>query len=147
MSFFYVGYLPKAPGTWASLACLPIFYFLYPLTPRPIYSLFFTLLLVLSAYLAQKHTVTTKEKDPGWIVIDEVLGVMVAWPTLKTNHWQEILLLFILFRFFDITKIWPASYYDKKNSGWGIMLDDIVSGIYTAISLIALQQVLNFPLF
>lgn len=147
LSFFGSGFLPFAPGTWGSLACIPLLYFIYPIMPLWAYTLSVIILLFISSWIAHWLINQTKEKDPGWIVIDEVLGMAVAWPALKYFNISEIAALFVLFRIFDIVKIWPASHYDKMNSGWGIMLDDIISGIFTFLALLALHQVIIFPQF
>ena len=79
--------------------------------------------------------------DPGWIVIDEVLGMITAYffvgHIFKTS---TILYLFCLFRFFDIYKFYPASFFDKMEHGAGTILDDIVSGIYTGLVILLLYN-------
>ncbi len=145
LSFLGTGFIPVAPGTFGSLASIPFLYYFYPLIPINFYTFFILILLIISVYIANYRLKKTKQKDPGWIVIDEVLGMMVAWPSLKSFGIIEIATLLALFRFFDIVKIWPASYYDKKDSALGVMMDDIVSGIYVTIVMLALQQWTNFP--
>jgi phosphatidylglycerophosphatase A len=75
-----------------------------------------------------------KLHDPQWIVIDEVLGMTTAWLFIRTHNLLHLMIIFILFRFFDIVKIWPASYFDQKvHHGAGTILDDIVSGVYAGL--------------
>lgn len=69
--------------------------------------------------------------DPSWIVVDEVLGMITAWLFFPIWNWPYIISLFILFRFFDIIKIWPANWVDHKlKNGAGTIFDDIISGLY-----------------
>jgi phosphatidylglycerophosphatase A len=75
------------------------------------------------------------EKDSGKIVIDEVAGYLVTMFALPFS-WQGVILGFFLFRFFDITKIPPARYFDRQvKNGYGVVLDDVVAGIYSCLAL------------
>ena len=136
LSLFGIGFVPKAPGTIGTLAILPLLYWLGKFNIPLIFSipflLFFTCLSIWVIEIVQKKT---GNHDPGWIVIDEVLGMSVAWLFSKEAHFTHLALLFLFFRFFDITKIWPANFCDKKiKHGAGTILDDIISGIYTGIA-------------
>lgn len=136
LSFFGVGFFPYAPGTVGTLAALP---FAYIIGHFKIPSLFFAPLLtvftIIICYVT--HLFQQKESlhDPGWIVIDEVLGLLfsiVIFP-LATGWW--IFGHFVLFRFFDIFKPWPVSYFDKMKHGAGVILDDIAAGILSGACL------------
>ena len=135
LSFFGSGYLPIAPGTWGTLATLPFLYGLGRFNPP--YFLFIPLLVIvtiISSFVAELVQKELKLHDPQWIVIDEVLGMTCAWLFIKTHNLLHLAILFILFRLFDIVKIWPASFFDKKvQHGAGTILDDIVSGIYAGL--------------
>ena len=73
--------------------------------------------------------------DPPWIVIDEVIGMFVGFLFLPAPQWSDIFVLFGLFRFFDIVKVWPASFFDQKvKHGIGTILDDVVAGMYAGIT-------------
>jgi phosphatidylglycerophosphatase A len=86
-----------------------------------------------------------KSHDPQWIVIDEVLGMTTAWLFIQNHNLLHLSILFALFRFFDIVKIWPASFFDKKiEHGAGTILDDIVSGIYAGMTYSVMFRLLNF---
>lgn len=139
LSWFGVGYIPFAPGTFGSLAALPLIYFLWWQGFN--FSLIFTLaLLSISIVVAHRVQIKLQVFDPGWIVVDEVLGMLVAWLFIPIWNLPYILTLFILFRFFDIVKIWPANWVDKSmKSGAGTILDDIVSGIYVGLIFIILR--------
>ena len=133
-----VGYFPLAPGTMGSLAIL-IVYWICP----EISSLQLSMIIVgLSVIGIYSVTITENEvksklgqdrgNDPGIIVIDEVIGMLVALLFIpKTTFF--LITAFILFRIFDIAKPYPARKMEKLHGGWGIVLDDVVAGIYANI--------------
>lgn len=132
-TFFYVGCVPFGPGTAASFVTALITFFL------PTQYMFFDLVIILflllvgvicSGYLEK----TLSIKDPHWIVIDEVLGMFICL-FLLPKDWVAYLFLFLLFRFFDITKIYPIKRVEMiKAPGWGIMLDDVVAAGYALLT-------------
>ena len=144
-SWFGTGFFPFASGTVGSLFTLPLAYFcLYwgglSILLATIAIVFFTGRLASKIILTENPTLS----DPSFIVIDEVLGQLVTFIPLAsffhTNlpqmNYSIFLLGFILFRFFDITKIWPASFFDKQErSAFGIMMDDMIAGLYASIIL------------
>lgn len=135
LSFFGVGFIPFAPGTFGTLATMPLIYLIVKLQ-IPIYFLipFFTTTFIFSIFLINFVQKKNKILDPSWIVIDEVLGVIITAPFIVENIWWHYLIIFILFRIFDITKIPPINFFDKKvKNGFGVIMDDIVAGIYTII--------------
>ncbi|MDO9181534.1 MAG: phosphatidylglycerophosphatase A [Bacteriovorax sp.] len=135
LSFFGSGYLPIAPGTWGTIATLPFLYGIGRFNPP--YFLFIPLLIIvtiISSFVAESVQKELKLHDPQWIVIDEVLGMTTAWLFIQTHNFLHLIILAVLFRFFDIVKIWPASFFDQKiKHGAGTILDDIVSGIYAGL--------------
>jgi phosphatidylglycerophosphatase A len=146
LSFFGSGFTPKAPGTAGSILSVPFLYVLAisKISPPIIWAILI-LLTIYSSYLA--HLVQTKYEvhDPQWIVIDEVLGMITTWLFYPSASIVHLLIVLILFRFFDIVKIWPASYFDKKvNHGAGTILDDIISGIYAGVSYFLLIRYVKF---
>lgn len=131
---FGAGYLPKAPGTWGSLLALPLHFFLSQLAPNhyalALGSIFF--IAVITAGQAEK---ILDRKDPGVIVIDEVIGMLITLIGAPNNPliW---LLGFGIFRFFDIFKPYPIRIIDQRiNGGMGIVLDDVLAGVYSLIVL------------
>jgi len=147
LSFFGSGYFPFAPGTAGSLATIPLF-FLFSWLEFSL-SIFVSLVVVLTivACLVTEHIQTKfKVHDPGWIVIDEVIGMLITWAfTYLNTNFLPVALGFGLFRFFDIVKIWPASYFDKKvRHGAGTILDDVVSGVFAGLSLLAINYFYKF---
>lgn len=135
-SFFGIGFFPKAPGTMASLATLPFLYALGQMSFPPFFLIPLLLLCAIpSCFIMESIEKKYELKDPSWIVIDEVLGMSVAWFFIPSSHWGHLLALFLLFRLFDIVKIWPASFCDQHlEHGSGIILDDIISGLQAGIT-------------
>lgn len=143
LSWFYAGKFPKAPGTMGSLATLPLIYFLHYLQINT-YSLIALIvcLFIASVAITEHVQKTYKLHDPQWIVIDEVIGMLVTWSFVQTIDFPVLFLVFSLFRFFDIIKIWPASYFDRLHHGFGTIADDVVSGLYAGIITLLLQKYL-----
>lgn len=126
----YSGYLPKAPGTWGSLLGLIIFLPLSRLV-LPAYLAVVAGLFVVGFLCAGSAEKFLDRKDPGVVVIDEIVGLLIALAGAPASP----LLLglgFALFRFFDILKPFPIRWVDQRvNGGLGIMLDDVVAGLYS----------------
>ncbi|MEL7151287.1 MAG: phosphatidylglycerophosphatase A, partial [Pseudomonadota bacterium] len=146
--FFGVGYLKPAPGTWGSLAAFPAAWVLVTLGGP--YLLIFTLGLFFSLGIAatQQEMDETGAHDPGWIVIDEVVGqwialLPVAFGAARTGAspldlWPGLLAAFLFFRLFDIWKPGPVGWADRKDSATGVMLDDVIAGFFAALVVVLL---------
>ena len=131
---FGAGYLPKAPGTWGSLVALPLHFFLRQLAPDH-YALALTAIFFIAVITAGQAEKILDRKDPGVVVIDEVIGMLITLIAAPNNPliW---LLGFLIFRFFDIFKPYPIRIIDQRvNGGMGIVLDDVLAGIYSLIVL------------
>lgn len=142
-TWFGVGYLPKAPGTWGSLAALPCAWGIATLYGSVGLLTATTAVFSLGVWASESFTRRTGRKDPGIIVIDEVAG---QWLTLALVPLDPLYYLagFILFRIADITKPWPASWADRKLSGGlGIMLDDIFAALFAAALLFVAHHYLG----
>jgi phosphatidylglycerophosphatase A len=135
LSFMGVGFIPKAPGTFGTLATLPFLYVLGLFnTPFFFFIPFILILTATSSFIADHVQRRYDLHDPQWIVIDEVIGMSITWLFTSTHSLSHLILQFVLFRFFDIVKIWPASFFDiKVKHGAGTILDDVVSGIYAGL--------------
>tara|TARA_B100000378_G_scaffold62134_1_gene46423 strand:- start:87 stop:605 length:519 start_codon:yes stop_codon:yes gene_type:complete len=153
LTLFGVGYFKYAPGTAASFITCIIYYILwiaeFSLHNHKIYLVcFLIIILIYSISIIDKLSQFFKEKDPKEIVIDEFVGQCIPLVAFlfrpenlshlegRTNNYIliYILLSFILFRFFDILKPYPINIVDKKmKNGVGVMLDDIIAGIYSTI--------------
>ncbi len=131
---FGAGYLPKAPGTWGSLVALPLHFFLRQLPPNQ-YALALGAIFFIAVITAGQAEKILDRKDPGVVVIDEIIGMLITLIAAPNNPliW---LLGFALFRFFDIFKPYPIRLIDQRvNGGMGIVLDDVLAGIYSLIVL------------
>lgn len=138
---FGAGTFPAAPGTFGSLVALPFAVALLQI-PAPFGRL--ALLLAVSAVLALGIWAATRyceavgRPDAGEIVIDEVAGQWLALVFAAPDNPWHFFAAFLLFRFFDIVKPWPANWaQDHLPGGWGVMMDDIVAALYAAAALYA----------
>ena len=126
-TFFGIGFSPLAPGTFGSVAGVVIYYFLYR-QEYVFYAALFLLIMAGFAVSARAETVFGK-KDPGCVVIDEVVGMMIAL-ILVPFTWINIVIVFVLFRFMDAVKPYPIKKLENMPGGFGIMLDDVAAGLY-----------------
>ena len=146
VSIFYVGYIKFASGTWGSIASLLI---LYPFIKFTVLSfealiIVFLFLFFISNLFINYCSNLTNSNDSKHIVIDEFLGIFIILIFYDFifiyNDFITLILIFFIFRLFDIIKIFPANYIDKKlKNGYGVMMDDIVAGIYTIFTLMFLN--------
>jgi phosphatidylglycerophosphatase A len=138
----YSGYLPKAPGTWGSLVGLVLYFLLHTLS-LPVYLTVVAGLFVVGSFVAGEAEKILDNRDPGVVVIDEIVGILIAMIAVPLTP-LTMVLGFVLFRIFDILKPFPVNFFDQRfHGGLGIMLDDVIAGIY---SLIILQLLVRFVL-
>lgn len=133
-----IGRLKPAPGTWGSLVVLPLVVF------GPVIALLLGLLVTLLGFFATREVLRdAPDEDPGWIVVDEAAGMLIALAglTAEASIWG-VLIAFGLFRVFDIFKPWPISWADQQKGALGVMLDDIVAGALVAAALILARPLL-----
>ena len=131
---FGSGLAPQAPGTFGTLAAIPVYLLLTHLS-WPWYLATLMVSFVVGVYLCNRASDMLGVHDHGGIVWDEFVGL---WLTLFLipMQWQWLLLGFVLFRFFDIIKPFPIKWLDQKVSGgFGIMIDDVVAGLYAWLIL------------
>lgn len=140
---FGSGLSPKAPGTFGTLAALPFWFLLKPL-PWPAYLAICAALFLFGCWVCGESAKRLGVHDHGGIVFDEIVGYLVTCiPLLMWNlpMWW-LLPAFLLFRFFDIVKPWPIKALDAKvDGGFGIMVDDLIAGLFAAVVLVALIRV------
>ena len=137
---FYIGRLPLAPGTWCSfIAFLSWFYLRFYI--EGVFILYASLILFfIGVAVSTIHSEVIKKDDPSEIVIDEWVGQWIAlWLIPHSFYWGFA--SFILFRFFDISKLGPVQGMDDIKSGTGIMMDDVVAGI---LALLVTQSLYYF---
>jgi phosphatidylglycerophosphatase A len=147
-TFFGVGYLKPAPGTWGSLAALPVAYAVLSIGG-------FWLLVNLTFFVFMSGWIATREitkeqedHDPSYIVVDEVVGQWIAlFPVAygASRMSADLLALypgwiaaFVLFRLFDIWKPWLVGRADARGDALGVMLDDVIAGVFAAVGVVIL---------
>jgi len=135
-----VGYLPLAPGTFGSLVSVGMFLLLARAAVGiPLVAAVVAVILAVTfagIWAGTRIEQLSGRKDPGKVVVDEVAGQLIAlFPLTLFAQWSTgaVILSFILFRFFDIVKPYPANRLQELDGGVGIMFDDLVAGVYAAI--------------
>ena len=156
VTMFGLGKMPKIPGTSGSLATIIILYIFFHIINLSSKSILIILILIfIFSFSAVAIYIRDNEnKDPKEIIIDEFIGQSIPIYLYEISHGTEkssdeaIIfygLCFILFRFFDIAKPFPVSYFDKnfKNS-FGVIMDDVCAGFYVVLSLICFMVLSNY---
>jgi len=141
-TWFGSGLLPKAPGTWGSLAALPFAWLI--LRYGGVWWLAAAALAVFLVgwWASNIYVEATGSDDPGAIVIDEVAGQWIALLPAAHGVWWHWLVGFALFRAFDILKPWPVGWADRHvKRGFGVMLDDVIAGVYAAAILYGIRLI------
>ena len=148
VTMFGLGKVKIIPGTFGSLATVIILYILFhTLDISPNLILFGLIIIFIYSFLAvASHIEKSKNKDPNEIIIDEFIGQSIPIYLYEISHGTEKLpneaiiyyaICFILFRFFDIQKPFPVSFFDKKyKNSFGVIMDDVCAGLYVVLSLI-----------
>lgn len=153
LSFFGAGYLRPASGTWGSLAALPAAWLLH-IIGGPILLIIAAIALYFAGVKATEiETADAEDHDPGWIVADEVVGMWIALLPVSYGAWSNdvtILALwpgwiaaFALFRLFDIWKPLVIGRIDARGDAVGVMLDDVVAGVFAAIGVLVLAYLVH----
>ncbi|SVD20598.1 uncharacterized protein METZ01_LOCUS373452 [marine metagenome] len=137
---FGIGLLPIAPGTYGSILGMVLFLILAHLyLPLSWLILFIFILYFISYFAVQSALKIIKKPDPGEIVIDEVLGMMLVMIVVPQDP-KWALLAFILFRTFDIFKPWPINKVDRKlKNALGVILDDFLAAVYSGIIIVGIR--------
>ena len=151
-----LGKLPKAPGTFGSLATVIILYTCFHSfdLSSNIILLGLIIIFIFSFVAVSIHIKDNENKDPKEIIIDEFIGQSIPIYLYEISHGtekssDEALIFygvcFVLFRFFDIVKPFPVSYFDKnfKNS-FGVIIDDVIAGFYVVLTLICFMVLSSF---
>lgn len=151
-SFFGLGLLPIAPGTWGSLPIAVVFGLMcyYGASAVAVSVVMACTVVIASAVCVLFGPGVMNDlgkEDPGEIVADEAAGQALAFIGVYAASGQEILILsvvgFLAFRLFDISKPWPCKKLEKLDGGWGVLADDLMAGVYAWIVLLILQLFLS----
>lgn len=143
-----VGNLRPAPGTWGSLVALPWAWLLHVLGGFPLLVLAVVVGFAKGWWATEQMTRGSDDHDPSEIVVDEVIGQWIALLPLSysawsmgldiTRLWPGWIAAFVLFRLFDIWKPWLVGWADRRGDALGVMLDDVIAGVFAAIGVILL---------
>ena len=158
VTMFGLGKIKFMPGTLGSLATTVfLFYLFHSLNiSSNIILISLIIIFIYSFYAVSTHTESSKNKDPGEIIIDEFLGQSIPIYLYEISHVttkesdQAIVyyaLFFILFRYFDIMKPFPVNFFDKnfKNS-FGVIMDDICAGLYVVLTVVCFMYIKSYVL-
>ena len=143
-----IGYSPVAPGTMGALATVIIYWFCPDLSALQlfVFCIVITLIGIFTSSITEKefqeNAGNNSLHDPGIIIVDEIVGMLVALIALPKTL-PFIIAAFVLFRFFDIVKPFPIKKIEKLPTGWGIMLDDIAAGIFSNVILQLILVILH----
>ena len=156
VTMFGLGKTPKIPGTFGSLATIIILYIFFHILniSSNIILLVLVVIFIYSFSAVANHIKDNENKDPGEIIIDEFIGQSIPIYLYEISHGIEksadeaivfYSICFVLFRFFDIVKPFPVSYFDKnfKNS-FGVIMDDVCAGFYVVLSLICFMVLSSY---
>ena len=151
-----LGKIPKIPGTFGSLATVILLYFLFH-TLNISSNLILIILIIIFTYsfsAVATHIKESENKDPKEVIIDEFIGQSIPIYLYEISHGTEktaneaiifYIICFVLFRFFDIAKPFPVSFFDKnfKNS-FGVIMDDVCAGLYVVLSLVCFMVLSSY---
>ena len=153
LSFFGSGYIRPAPGTWGSLAALPAAWVVYVAAGPLGIAIGAALLYALGIYAINAELKDADDHDPSWVVIDEVVGQWIALLPVAFGAWRAqidplalwpgLVAAFLLFRLFDIWKPWLVGRADARGDATGVMLDDVIAGVFAAICVLALALLIH----
>jgi len=156
VTMFGLGKMPKIPGTFGSLATVIILYILFHISNLSSNLILIGLLIIFiySFFAVSSHIKDNENKDPKEIIIDEFIGQSIPIYLYEISHGTEksadeamffYSICFILFRFFDIVKPFPVSFFDRnfKNS-FGVIMDDVCAGFYVVLSLICFMVLSSY---
>ncbi|MDA8548655.1 phosphatidylglycerophosphatase A [Candidatus Pelagibacter bacterium] len=158
VTIFGLGKIKFIPGTFGSLATIIILYLCFHILEMNSGIIFIGLILIFiySFFAVTQHTKNSRNKDPSEIIIDEFIGQSIPIFLYEISHGtnkepNEAIIIyficFILFRYFDITKPFPVSYFDQKHkNSFGVIMDDVCAGFYVVLSLICFMILKSYIL-
>jgi len=156
VTMFGLGKIPKIPGTFGSLATVIILYFFFHILniSSNIILIILIIIFIYSFSAVALHIKDSENKDPKEVVIDEFIGQSIPIYLYEISHGtikqtDEAIIFycicFVLFRFFDIAKPFPVSFFDKKfKNSFGVIMDDVCAGFYVVISLICFMVLSSY---
>ena len=156
VTLFGIGKIPKIPGTFGSLFTVIILYFFFHVLnlSSNIILIGLIIIFIFSFSAISSHIKGKEDKDPKEVIIDELIGQSIPIYLYEISHGIEkshneailfYFVCFVLFRFFDVIKPFPVSFFDKnfKNS-FGVIMDDVCAGFYVVLSLICFMVLRSY---
>jgi phosphatidylglycerophosphatase A len=143
-TWFGCGLAPKAPGTMGSLGAIPL-YLVAARGGRPGVAAAALATTALGIWAATTVARDLGKKDPQIVVVDEVAGMLVTMLPMADVSWRAVLFGFVLFRLFDIAKPWPVRRLEALPDGWGIVMDDVMAGVFGACVMAGLRAAGALP--
>jgi len=128
---FGAGFCPVAPGTAGTLVALPLWYWTGGWGVR--HFLLLGAVLLVSVPSAKQEAEATGNADPGSVVIDEIAGMLLAATAVPWSL-RSVVILFLLFRLFDVLKFGPAAWLDRRKGAVFVVADDLAAGLYAALA-------------
>jgi len=156
VTIFGLGKLPKIPGTFGSLATIIILYILFHILKLSSNLILICLIIIFifSFFAVSNHIKDSDNKDPKEVIIDEFIGQSIPIYLYEISHGTEksadeaiifYSICFLLFRFFDIVKPFPVSFFDKRfKNSFGVIMDDVCAGFYVVLCLICFMTLNNY---
>ena len=135
---FGIGRSPVAPGTIASLVALPVAWIVMMYGGAFVLFALGAAIFIFGLWASERYAVQQGNSDPSECVIDEVAGQWLACAAAPLSP-AGFVLAFVLFRLFDISKLWPVSLGERLPGGWGIMTDDMIAGLLSALIIAVLR--------
>lgn len=146
-----IGRIPFAPGTFGTLLGFGLLALFLWSGSWWVFGMGILASIVLSVWLSGEAEKILKKKDPGSVVIDEIIAIpisSIAWliwhhgdmlglHSVFIENWTMLLAVFVLFRFFDILKPWPVGKSQSLPGGWGVTIDDVLAGVYVNIVIVS----------
>ena len=144
VTLFGIGFFPTAPGTLGSIFAIFVWYLSITLLNISFFYLVFVLVFFIAFKSVEIYLKNECKDDPSEVIIDEFIGQSIPLLFLINFNLYEVLLAFCAFRFFDITKIYPINRAEKMSGAKGVIIDDIIAGIYSLIIIMFYKIILSF---
>ncbi len=143
----YVGFARPAPGTWGSAAAIPFAWVIWLVGGWPLLAVAIVVGFLKGWWATAKYIANGDNHDPSEVVVDELIGQWIALLPIAIGAahagvsfwalWPGILTAFIAFRLFDIWKPGPVGWADRRGDALGVMLDDVIAGVFAAVIVLA----------
>ncbi len=143
VTWLHSGRIKPASGTWGTLAAMPFIWIIWQLGGGLGLTIFAIMSFSAGLWAIPRYTSLIANDDPSEVVLDEVIGIALTFVPLIYAHWSVWIVGFAAFRLFDAVKVGPVGWCDRHFKGaWGVMLDDVVAGIFAAFCVYGYQRLI-----